>query len=75
MPNLGLHMCGHFVQILCQKASTEVGSAAAGRENKKVDKYSNLSDNYHFVPTGEKLSTFYLLSIKRAAGLTTYICS
>ena len=29
-----------------------MGSAAAGREDKKVDKYSNLSDMYHFVPVG-----------------------
>ena len=35
-----------------KKASKEVGSAAAGREDKKVDKYSNLSDNFHFVPVG-----------------------
>ena len=38
------------VDTLCRlyvkKASTEVGSAAAGREGKKVEKYSNLSDNY-----------------------------
>ena len=27
-----------------------MGSAAAGREDKKVEKYSNLSENYHFVP-------------------------
>ena len=39
----------HFVQILCQKVSTEV-ERAARREDKKVEKYSNLSDNYHFVP-------------------------
>ena len=35
-----------------KKASTEVNSAAAGREDKKVEKYSNLSENYHFVPVG-----------------------
>ena len=29
-----------------------MGSAAAGREDKKVEKYSNLSDYYHFVPMG-----------------------
>ena len=29
-----------------------MGSAAAGREDKKVETYSNLSDNYHFVPVG-----------------------
>ena len=29
-----------------------MGSAAARREDKKVDKYSNLSDHYHFVPVG-----------------------
>ena len=27
-----------------------MGSAATGRENKKVEKYTNLSKNYHFVP-------------------------
>ena len=59
MPNLGLHMCGHFVQILCQKASTEVGSAAAGREDKKVDKYSNLSDHYHFVPVNNWVHQYH----------------
>jgi hypothetical protein len=30
------------------------GSAAAGPEDKKVEKYSNLSENYHFVPVGIK---------------------
>ena len=34
-----------------QKASKEVGSAAATREDKKVIKYSNLS-HFHFVPVG-----------------------
>jgi hypothetical protein len=34
------------------KASKEVVSTAAGREDKKVEKYSNLSDHYHFVPVG-----------------------
>ena len=33
-----------YIFIIC--------SAAAGREDKKVDKYSNLSDYYHFVPMG-----------------------
>ena len=41
-------LCKSYVK----NASTEVGSAAAGREEKKVEKYSNLSDNYHFVPMG-----------------------
>ena len=41
-------LCKSYVK----KASKEVGSAAAGREDKKVDKYSNLSDMYHFVPMG-----------------------
>ena len=40
-------LCKSYVK----KASTEVGSAAATREDKKVIKYSNLSD-YHFVPVG-----------------------
>ena len=35
-----------------KNASKEAGSAAAGREDKKVDKYSNLSEFYHFVPVG-----------------------
>ena len=34
-----------------KKASTKVGSAAAGRENNKVEKYSN-SENFHFVSVG-----------------------
>ena len=34
-----------------------MGSAAARREDKKVDKYSNLSDHYHFVPVG--IETYY----------------
>ena len=29
-----------------------MGSASAGRDDKKGEKYSNLSDNYHFVPVG-----------------------
>ena len=29
-----------------------MGSAAAGGEDKKVENYSNLSENYHFVPVG-----------------------
>ena len=41
-------LCNSYVK----KASKEVGSAAAEREDKKVDKYSNLSDHYHFVPVG-----------------------
>ena len=31
---------------------TEMGSTAVGREDKKVKKYSNLLENYHFVPVG-----------------------
>jgi hypothetical protein len=41
-------LCKSYVK----KASKEVGSAAAGREDKKVDKYSDLTDYYHFVPVG-----------------------
>ena len=41
-------LCDSYVK----KASKEACSAAAGRENKKVEKYSNLSDNYYFVPVG-----------------------
>ena len=42
------------VDTLCKsyvkKASTDVGSAAVGRKDKQVKKYSNLSENYYFVP-------------------------
>ena len=41
-------LCKSYVK----KASKEVGSAAARREEKKVDKYSNLSDYFHFFPVG-----------------------
>jgi hypothetical protein len=41
-----------FCKSYVKKASKEVGSAAARREDKKVDTYSNLSDYYHFVPVG-----------------------
>ena len=41
-------LCKSYVK----KASKEAGSAAAGREDKKVEKYSNLSEFYHFVPVG-----------------------
>ena len=52
MADMGLHLCRHFVQILCQKSFDKVRSSVAGREDKRVEKYSNLSDNYHFVPLG-----------------------
>ena len=35
-----------------KKASKKPCSAAEDRENKKIDKYKNLSDHYHFVPVG-----------------------
>ena len=38
-------LCKWYVK----KASTEAGSAAAGRED-KVEKYSNLIDYYNFLP-------------------------
>ena len=34
------------------KSAKEACSAAADRENKKIDKYANLSHNYHFIPVG-----------------------
>ena len=40
--------CDSYVK----KASKEACSAATQREDKKVEKYSNLSENYHFVPVG-----------------------
>jgi hypothetical protein len=48
-------LCKTYVK----KASAEVGSAAAGREENKVEKYSNLSDNYHFVPVGVETYSIY----------------
>jgi hypothetical protein len=51
------------VDTLCnslfKKASKEVGSDAAGREDKKVEKYSNLSENYHFMPVGIEIFGAY----------------
>ena len=41
-------LCESYVK----KASKNACSAAAEREDKKVEKYVNLSDNYHFVPVG-----------------------
>ena len=41
-------LCDSYVK----KSSKRACSAAEEREFKKVDKYSNLSDNYHFVPVG-----------------------
>ena len=48
-------LCKSYVK----KASTEVGSDAAGREDKKVEKYNNLSDNYYFVVVGVKIYGAY----------------
>ena len=39
-------LCESYVR----KASKQACSPATERENKKVEKYLNLSDNYHFVP-------------------------
>ena len=51
------------VDTLCKsyvrKASTEVGSAAVDWEDKKVEKYSKLSENYHFVPVGIEIYGAY----------------
>ena len=48
-----------------EKKQVNVGSAAAGREDKKVKKYSNLSENYHFVPIGiETYGTYGPQAIK-----------
>jgi hypothetical protein len=48
-------LCKSYVK----KASTEVGSDAAGREDKKVEKYNNLTDNYYFVVVGVKIYGAY----------------
>ena len=41
----------HFV-IHVKKASKQACSAATERQDKNVVKYSNLSENYHFIPVG-----------------------
>ena len=38
--------------ILCKSYVKKVGFGAAGLEDKKKEKYSNLSENYHLVPFG-----------------------
>ena len=35
-----------------RKSSKEACSAAAQREDKKIEKYQNFTDNYHFEPVG-----------------------
>ena len=59
-------LCKSYVK----KASKEVGSAAAGREEKKVDKYSNLSDYFHFVPVGGHRDLWCLRSSRPQASQT-----
>ena len=46
-----VHKPSFLIRNYVKKASTEVGSAAATREDKKVIKYSKLTD-YHFVHVG-----------------------
>ena len=41
-------LCDSYVK----KASKEACSAAESRESKKVEKYKELSKNYHFIPVG-----------------------
>ena len=41
-------LCDSYVRT----ASKEVDSTTEDREKKKIDKYKNLSDHYHFVPVG-----------------------
>ena len=48
-------LCKSYVK----KASTKVRSDAAGREDKKVEKYNNLSDNYYFVVVSVKIYGAY----------------
>ena len=64
MSHLGFYLSGHFIQSYVKKAFTEVGSAAVGREDKKVIEYSNLSENYHLVPVGIKTYGAYDQAIK-----------
>ena len=65
---------------LCQsyvrKSSKEACSAAAERENKKVEKYLNLSDNYHFVPVGaETYGAFGPQGLKLLKQIRKKICA
>ena len=55
-----------FQRTSTRLPSTKVGSAAAGRDDKKVEKYSNLSDNYHFVPVSVETYDAYALSFYRS---------
>jgi hypothetical protein len=41
-----------LLRTLCANHISRKPLPAAGREDKKVGKYSNLSENYHFVPFG-----------------------
>ena len=45
-------LCDLYVRKSLKRAC----SAAEEREFKKVDKYLNMSDNYHFVPVGIETS-------------------
>ena len=67
------------VNTLCEtyvkKASKEACSAASERENKKVEKYKNLSDNYHFVPVGvETYGAFGPQGLKLLKNIGKKIC-
>ena len=42
----------YFSILLLSRYTYHVSKPIAGREDKKVEKYNNLSDNYHFVPMG-----------------------
>ena len=58
-----------------KKASKEACSAATERENKKVEKYKNLSDNYHFVPVGvETYGAFGPQDLKLLKNIGKKIC-
>ena len=64
-------LCKSYVK----RASKEACSAADIREQKKVDKYSNLSDNYHFVPVGaETYGAFGPEGLKLLKKIGSKIC-
>ena len=64
-------LCSSYVK----KTSKEACSAAAERENKKSEKYMNLSDNYHFVPVGaETYGAFGPQALKLLKKIGKKIC-
>ena len=64
-------LCDSYVK----ESSKQACSAAEERENKKVEKYVSLSDNYHFVPVGaETYGAFGPQGLKLLKKIGSKIC-